>query len=518
MHARNRIVLCSCEIPSGATAAKHAATASGRFWRLIAALLVLVGWVWSAWPAAAAQSEPPDGSRPNILLILVDDLGKEWISCYGAEGIQTPHIDRLAATGMRFENAWCMPQCTPTRVTLLTGQYPFRHGWTNHFDVPRWGSGCHFDPELNASFALVLRRAGYATAIAGKWQIDDFRIEPRALDEAGFDQWCVWTGGEGGNPVSGNRYWDPYIHMGEKSRSHPGKFGPDIYCQFLIDFMHAHRDGPMLLYYPMCLVHGPATTTPDEPNVEGKLERHKAMVRYMDKLVGRLVGALDELDLRRRTIIIFTTDNGSGGGLTGRRLGHQVRGGKAKMNEAGTAMPFVVNCPGLVPSGVVTEALTDFTDILPTLAELAGTQPDGRFAVDGHSIAGLLLGKAEDSPREWIFSMGGHPASFRDNRVVPAQRYDDRVIRDRRWKLWVGTNRQPEALYDMKADPWETNNLIASPEPEAEAAKQRLWAVIERQPTRDAAPRYRPNPPQPWDRFDYRGPADSRKAAGDTTN
>ena len=172
--------------------------------------------------AGDARYERP----PNIVFILVDDLGKEWIGCYGAEGIETPHIDRLAETGMRFENAWCMPQCTPTRVTLLTGQYPYRHGWTNHFDVPRWGSGAHFDPSQNASFARMLRNAGYATAIAGKWQIDDFRVEPDALKEAGFDEWCVWTGGEAGNPPSDNATPNPTSVRGTRAGALPRGLRP----------------------------------------------------------------------------------------------------------------------------------------------------------------------------------------------------------------------------------------------------------------------------------------------------
>ncbi len=469
-------------------------------------LSVVVAGLLCAAPAAAhgaAQSRP---SRPNILFVLVDDLGKEWIRCYGAEGIATPNIDALARGGMRFENAWCMPQCTPTRVTLLTGQYPFRHGWTNHFDVPRWGSGCHFDPERNASFARVLRKAGYATAIAGKWQIDDLRVEPKALDEAGFDEWCMWTGGEGGNRKSHERYWDPYIHVGTESRTHQGKFGPDLYCDFLIDFMRRHREQPMLLYYPMCLTHGPLVATPDEPGAEGKPARHKAMVRYTDKLVGRLVSALDELGLRKQTITVFTTDNGTSGAITGRRLGREVRGAKSRMVEAGTAVPFVVNGPGRVPAGVVTDALTDFTDILPTLAELAGARPSEKWIVDGRSIAPLVLGQTDDAPRKWICAQGGRPASFRDNRVVPAQVYDDRVIRDKRWKLWVSRDREPIKLFDLQYDPWEAQNLIDADDPQAQAAKKRLWAAIEGMPERDAAPRYRPNPEQPWDRFDYTAP------------
>jgi len=131
--------------------------------------------------------------KPNILFIMVDDLGKEWISSYGADNIQTPHIDKLAKGGMKFYNAWSMPQCTPTRATLLTGQYPWRTGWVNHWDVPRWGVG-YFDWVKYTTFARVMKGAGYRTAIAGKWQINDFRLEPKALEKHGFDDWCMWTG------------------------------------------------------------------------------------------------------------------------------------------------------------------------------------------------------------------------------------------------------------------------------------------------------------------------------------
>ncbi len=104
-------------------------------------------------PPAAAQDDSP--RPPNLLFIMVDDLGPEWISCYGGEDIETPNIDKMAAGGMLFQNAYSMPKCTPTRATLLTGQYPFRHGWVNHWDVPRWGAGCHFDPDQNPSSGSV---------------------------------------------------------------------------------------------------------------------------------------------------------------------------------------------------------------------------------------------------------------------------------------------------------------------------------------------------------------------------
>lgn len=464
--------------------------------RILSMLLAGIGCL----PVAAKEAP----SQPNILFILVDDLGKEWISCYGAENIETKNIDDFAASGMKFNNAWCMPQCTPTRVTLLTGQYPFRHGWTNHWDVPRWGAGAHFDPNWNTTFANVLRDAGYATCAAGKWQIDDFRVEPKAMDEAGFDDWCMWTGFETGNPRSSHRYWHPYINTpAEGSRTYEDRFGPDVYCDHLIQFIRENKDRPMLLYYAMALTHFPLTKTPNSKAKETKREQFIGMVEYTDKLVGRLLRTLEEEGIRDDTIVLFTTDNGTGRGGFGNnmRLGRNVQGGKHSMYEQnGVAQPFIVSCPGLVREGITTDALIDFTDLLPTFAELSGgTLPEGRV-VDGKSFAPLILGLTDDSPRDWILSMGGGPAVLRDGRVHPELTYDERVIRDKRYKLWIDSDRLPVKLYDLQEDPWEENNLIDSSAPDVVEAKQQLMQVAAQFPEEDASPAYKKNPPQSWDK------------------
>ncbi len=452
-----------------------------------------------ALPAVEKGKRPM--RKPNILFIMADDLGPEWVGCYGSESIETPNIDKLAAGGMQFANAYSMPQCTPTRATLLTGQYPFRHGWINHWDVPRWGAGCHFDPKHNPSFGRVMKSAGYATAIAGKWQINDFRVQPKILIEHGFDEYCMWTGYESGNPPSGKRYWDPYIHTAEGSKTYGGKFGEDVFADFLIDFMKRHKDKPMMLYYPMCLPHGPMTTTPLAPDVADRVGRHKAMVRYIDHITGKLVAALEALGIRDNTIIIWTTDNGSGGGIVGRMKGRDVRGGKAKASENGICAPFIVNGPSLVPAGVKTDALTDFTDMLPTFAELGGAELPKGATLDGKSIAKLLLGKADDSPREWIMAMGSHPGTVNAaGRVVPVHEYRDRVLRDKQYKLWIDTAGQSAKLFDLLADPGETNNLIDSTDPKHVAARKKFEAVAATFPKTDGHPRYDPTPPQPWDR------------------
>ena len=440
--------------------------------------------------------------RPNILFIMVDDLGKEWISCYGAEDIETPNIDALAKTGMRFENAYSMPQCTPSRATLLTGQYPWRTGWVNHWDVPRWGVG-YFDWKLrrNMTFANILKTAGYATAAVGKWQINDFRVTPDAMKKHGFDDWCMWTGYETGNKPSAERYWDAYINTPQDgSKKYAGKFGPDVYTDYLIRFMTEHKDQPMMLYFPMALTHGPLTTTPAEPNAGTLLEKHKAMVRYTDLLVGRLCKALDELRIRDRTIIIFTTDNGSGGGQTGTLNGRKIRGGKAKKTENGVCAPFIVNCPGLVPEGVVTDALTDFTDLLPTFAELGGAEVPRDLKIDGVSIAPLLLGKAKDSRRQWIMALGHGEARLDEKGVRGQVDYTERVIRDKRYKVWVSEQRKIAQLYDLPADPLEQKNLVGSTNPEHLAAMSKFQAVVDTMPEKDARPGYTPRKANPWEK------------------
>jgi len=425
--------------------------------------------------------------KVNIIFIMVDDLGKEMIGCYGSDRAVTANIDALAAGGMRFLNAYSMPQCVPTRVTVLTGQYPFRHGWVNHYDVPRWGKGCHFSPAYNPCFAKQIKAGGYVTCIAGKWQINDFRLQPKILNQLGFDEFCMWTGYEKGNPPSGQRYWDPYLHTEEGSKTYEGLFGPDICNQFVIDFIRKNKDRPMMIYYPMILTHGPVTSTPHSRHTASK----KVMVEYMDYLVGRVVRALDESRIRENSIIIWSTDNGSA---------------KGKTTEQGACVPFVVNCPGVVPRGVVTDALVDFTDLLPTFCDLAGVELPRGHTIDGKSFAELITGRADDSARQWIMTMGGGGVSATKTdagwRVFNKYEYRDRAVREKRYKLYIGSDGKPAKLVDLKSDPSEQENLLDSPAPRAKAALRKLLKVAAGFPSRDANPKYDPLPLQPWDLVD----------------
>jgi len=441
--------------------------------------------LWIASPGCIVSNE-----KPNIIFILIDDLGKEWISCYGSSSVRTPNIDQVAGEGILFHNAWSMPQCTPSRVALLTGQYPHTNGWINHFDVPRWGHGARFDATVNPSFPKILQRAGYHTCAAGKWQINDFRLEPEAMMKAGFDEYCMWTGGEGGNEsISDNRYWDPYIHTREGSRTYKGAFGPDIFCDFITAFLEKHREHPMFIYYPMVLTHTPFVHTPEEPGASSRFEKHRAMVRYTDLIVGKILSTLESLEIQDDTYFFITTDNGTTRGMIAERNGVFIRGGKAYLTENGINAPFIALCPD---RGEVreTDALVDFTDIYPTFLDLAGLDisPDDPF--EGSSFVSILRGEETRSSRDWILSMGGHPATIgRDGRVKNYFSFRDRVIRNGRYKVYIDTLKQIHRIYDLENDPYETNNLVEDLSL-VQPIMEKFRAVLDDLPQEDHHPRY----------------------------
>jgi arylsulfatase A-like enzyme len=451
--------------------------------------------------AASLTADEKSAARPNILLIMLDDLGKEWISCYGAEDIQTPNIDTLAAGGMKFNNAYSMPSCTPSRSTLLTGKYPWRTGFVNHWDVPRWGV-TYFDwkKKENTNFARLMKGLDYATCAVGKWQINDFRLEPQVMKKHGFDEWAMWTGFETGNKASESRYQNPYINTPEEgSKTYKEKFSLDVYTDYLINFMRKHKEEPMCLYYPMPLPHPPLVATPDEPKATSRLDRHKALVRYADKCVGQLVDTLDELKIRERTIVIFTTDNGTIPGITGTMNGRPVRGEKGKETERGVCAPFIVNCPGMVPAGVESNALTDFSDLLPTFVELGGGSAPGDLIIDGISLASLILGKETDNDRKWIMSIGYGAAQLTENGVRNMTDFGKRVIRDKRHKVWVSEEKKIIRLHDIKMDPREKTNLLDSDLTLHKEALQKFQAIVDSLPDKDAVRLYEPRAANPWD-------------------
>jgi arylsulfatase A len=380
--------------------------------------------------------------RPNIVLILADDVGREVLSCYGGQSYQTPNIDLLAKGGMRFENAYVMAMCHPTRMCIMTGQYPFRLG------EPRWGT---FPKSFEEdTLGNVLKRAGYKTGIAGKWQLTLLKDDLKQPNRMGFDEYCLDAWHEG------PWYYQPRIWQDGKLREDiHDRYGPDVTCEYLIDFMRRHQKEPFFAYYTMELCHD-ETNDLDKPAPFGPLGRYEnyaEMVTQMDRRVARVMAALDSLKLRDRTLVIFLADNGTPpqtliGAKDGRYVfedftskleGREIRGGKGKLTDWGTRVPLIVNWPGKVAADRTCDALIDGSDILPSLAEFAGAPLPTGFNVDGHSIADALHGGS--TTRKWIFA---------ENNGLGC-------IRDKRCKLYSDGR-----FFDMVADADETAPIAAT--------------------------------------------------------
>jgi arylsulfatase A-like enzyme len=426
--------------------------------------------------------------RPNIVVILLDNVGREWFGCYGSEAKCTPNIDKLAAGGVRFANCYTTTVCGPSRVQMLTGRYPFRTGWYLHHDAALY-SGGGFDPQREVTYARVLRDAGYATGIAGKWQVNNLYDEPDAITRHGFDEQLVWPGSIDRDKADAafmaafqkaiasndaeflteatrkieSRYWDPVLLRNGKREVAQGKFGPDVFLDFAFGFYQRHSKKPFLFYHPMVLTHGQnvkqqVVTTPDNRANPPKEEHglFADMLRYADKQVGAIIAELERLDLMKNTVVIIASDNGTEKTLSARANGRVVNGGLYQINEAGGNVPLIVYSPSLVKGGR-TSPLADFTDLFPTICDLAAASAPSSLKIDGQSLAPFLLGKAP-APRKWIFN---HYA-------------DERVVRDERFKL-----KNNGDLFDLDADPAEQQALPKDAEP---AVRMKLQAVLDSMP------------------------------------
>jgi arylsulfatase A len=362
---------------------------------------------------------------------------------------------------MRFDHCYAQPLCTPSRVKIMTGQYNLRNYET--FGI--------LDP-TQTTFAHVLKGAGYATCVVGKWQLLE-RSEPKDgkqrrgayPSETGFDEHCLWQVDQ-----RQSRYRDPLIvENGAYRDDMKGKYGPDIFTDYALDFIERKRDQPFLLYFPMALTHDPFVPTPDSPEWNNSKQKANKkffadMVTYMDKIVGQIVTKLDELRLRENTLVLFTGDNGTHTSITSQLGNRSIRGGKRSLTDAGTHVPFVANWPGTMPAGRVCDDLIDFTDFLPTLAEAAGARGIGDGHLDGRSFLPQLRGE-KGNPRDWVF------CHYFRNAGDPVQCY----VRDKRWKLYTNGN-----LFDLDSDPLEERpSTFGAEDIAAATARKRLQAALD---------------------------------------
>lgn len=363
------------------------------FHRQLLVLVWAVGGLLFAGCAAPAFAQTSDeASRPNIVFIMADDLGEEAIGAYGGESFDTPNIDALAETGTRFTHAYSTPVCSPSRTTILTGRYLFRY-------PHEWG---HL-PSDEVTFGNVMRDAGYATAAAGKWQMGLLKEDPLQPRKEGFNRYSFWAWHEG------PRYYDPLIwedaRLVDDAIDH--RYGPDVYADFLIDHIERNQGERQrfFAYFPLTLPHLAKTDGPYEepPGPDGDHQTYAELVDQMDRIVGRVVRAVERMGLRERTLILFTGDNGTPEHVSVTVDGREVHGGKGQMTNAGTHVPLIASWPGHVPSNRVSDALIDFTDFLPTFADLAGTPLPQDRTIDGVSFVPQLLG-SDESHRPWVYT------------------------------------------------------------------------------------------------------------------
>ena len=426
-----------------------------------------------------AEERPSTEQRPpNIVLIMADDVSWECFGCYGAQDYKTPNIDQMAAEGIRFSQCYSTPICTTSRVKIMTGKYNFRN--YTHFG--------YLNPK-EKTFGHLLQNAGYKTAIAGKWQLNGLYNSLPGHDDsgrphaAGFDEHLLWqlTTGKNGDK-GGERFWHPPLEHNGKfltREMNRDKYGPDLLCDFVCDFMQRNADEPFFVYYPMVLVHDPFVPTPNSPGGMPAIHPNKApkdaaqrkqnfvdMVAYMDKIVGRIHNKVEDLSLGEDTIILFTADNGTNRSITSRWNGQAITGGKGGMKDMGTHVPLVAHWKGHTPQGAVLEDLIDFTDFYATFAQAVDHQLDDADPVDGQSFFPQLNGKP-GKPRKWAFC---HYEPY-------WKKKSGQFARTARFKLY-----RDGRFFEIPTDLKEKSDLSKSTDPTQQQARRELESLLSQCP------------------------------------
>ena len=369
--------------------------------------------------------------KPNIVLIMADDMGYEALSVNGSQSCKSPNLDKLANKGIRFTNCFSNPICTPSRVKIMTGQYNVR----NYIEFGRLDRG-------QTTFAHQLKTIGYKTCIAGKWQLGTQIDSPQHF---GFDESCLWQHTRSGRSKENGknidrRFVNPLLEINGKEKEYlSGEYGPQLCTEFICEFIEKNRKKPFLIYYPMILTHCPFDPTPDSTDWDPKRlgsatykgdrndpQRHfRDMVAYADKLVGQIVEQLEKSGVRENTLLIFTGDNGTDKPIVTLWNGRKVVGGKGTMTDEGTRVPLIASWPaGIKKPGRVVDDLVEFSDFMPTICEVTGANLPSNYPGDGSSIFPVLQGNSSVRKKDWIYiwySRTGH--SDRGNVMVRNKKY-----------------------------------------------------------------------------------------------
>ncbi len=423
--------------------------------------------------------------QPNIVLIVADDLGYGDVGCYGSTDTNTPNIDALAASGVRFTDFHSAgPMCSPTRAAMLTGQYQQRFG--RIFDSALSGIE-HLDqglPHGAVTIAELVKKQGYATGCFGKWHLG--YKPPWLPPDQGFDEFRGLASGDGDFHShldrSGNQDWwhNNTIEM-------ETGYTTDLLTKYSTEFIQRHRDRPFFLYVPHLAIHFPWQGPNDPPHrapgvsyQENKwgiipdpsnVRPHvKAMIESLDDSVGKIVAALTRFNVDKNTMVIFTSDNGGyltyGDDFRNISSNGVLRGQKTELYEGGHRVPTIVSWPDKI-SACVTGEIGHSIDLLPTIAKLAGV-PNDDMETDGFDLSGVLF-RQERLPDRMLFWRAG----------------SDRAVRSGHWKLHV--KGKTTELYDLDRDLGEKHNL-ANQEPAMVANMRSAWSDWEKDVNESAPP------------------------------
>ena len=438
----------------------------------IAALCVATEY---APASAAGNADRAADRRPNILLIVADDLGYADMGCAGGKDIQTPRLDRMASEGVRLTQYYVTwPACTPSRGSIMTGRYPQRNGLYDMIrnDVADYGhrfteSEYAISPEMTlgldvreVTIAQVLKQAGYATGIVGKW--DSGRARRFLPLARGFDSFYGFAN-TGIDYWTHERYGVPSLFRGNERIKEEG-YATDLFCREAVRFIRENRQRPFFLYLPFNAPHVASNLNKDPfqapqkylqlyPGFDPKANRTKymAMVTCLDEAIGEVFDTLKELALEENTLVIFFSDNGGGGPSDNGPL----RGQKSQMFEGGIRVPFLARWPGRIPAATVREEMLTSLEILPTVATAAGVPLPRGVVLDGFNMLPVLRG-AGKSPRNEMFW---------ENRT-------DRAAHVGSYK-WVDSAKG-KGLYDLAQDIGEKTDLSVE-KPDVLAQVKARW-------------------------------------------
>lgn len=424
-------------------------------------------------------------TRPNIVFILADDLGWRDLHCYGNPWHDTPHLDRLAAQGTRFTSGYApAPICSASRVAILTGRSPARLGF--EFVVKPPGARPPSEhplvpppyprelPLSEITLGEVLGAAGYATGYFGKWHVNQHH--------EGYLGWSPTHGplqqgfAEGAPEFGLHPYGDARRQAGDAAALGPGDYGSDALTERAIEFLNTPRDRPFFLHLSHYFVHDPVRTRArwlvekyaQRLPADAAPERavYAAMVETLDDLVGRLLGALDELGLAENTLVVFTSDNG---GHPKYAANGPLRGSKWNVYEGGIRVPWIVRWPGRVPPGATSDAPFIGTDLLPTLCAATGATVPADVVLDGHNVLPLWVGADSSDPeRAFVWHFPYYHPEVRFAQSLARIGVDDFAVSQTRpqsairigdWALVHSFEDDRDELYRLSRDPSQQHAL-----------------------------------------------------------